>query len=1154
MDVQIVITPKTIVAVGGAVAGVWMGFKLLKANIEANYHAKMVDDLGSSAVRGTPKRSDSVRRRKAATEADHKPLPLDSELVTPLKRTNSFKRSESFKRTAPATPKAADVKKVSQVSNITVAAQPVVEFVDGNAATCHSAFAFSDIGFAYNLTPSNYLGEPARLWAEQGCDNCFGEEAKVVNVHTREGAAGIVHGALSEGVIATVYASSESLLHMIPSMHRISADQRPCVFHVSARTLDGDLSVSGDHSDLMAVRQTGFCMISSHSVQEAHDMAVVAHLMAMTAKLPVLHFMDGLRVLTEKSKVSLLDYPAMRELADKVQVKGSTTISAVQGIFDQLQGALGQKYKLFEYVGDEKAEMVAVILGSGSSVMEETANLFPGYKVGILKVRLFRPWSAQHLLDALPKTVKRVAVLDRCVAASGLPQPLFLDVAASFYSGNWSGKVPLVVGGCYGSNDFSPAMAKAVFDNLSMASPVADFTVGVVGDLSDKALPVGASVPSVPKKTTQVLVWGSDNEKSVSVIDSVVKVLAKEVNKFVQSYHVYDTYQAGGMGVVQSHIRFGETKIESHFQVESSDVVLIHNSSLLMMYDVLHTVKKGATVLLNCPWDAKALEKEMPGTLKKKIADYKIQLFTVDASKVASDAGGEDLVEVVLKTAVFNFMGMSDPNFAKGAILAEHTDDLDSSIFKVKCSAVDKAFAAIKKVDIPSGWQTSMPDMPTMPHLVAGSLMPPVHKKSADADDDVTLPRTIPSHLACWYMMFPEAFGLEKVPRPGVDHEVDIVEHRRLTPAQYDRNVAHYDFDTHGKFEYNGLGEALAVFGHNDVHEVEKFLSWYGLNGNDLVYTLSSRRDGGKEIMSVQQLFTQVLDIFGRPTKDFYSELAEFATEQKQKDRLLWLVSGEGAQAFKERVDETVSCFDVLQEFPSAHPPLSELIAMTPDIKPRLYSISSSGKAHPKNIHLLVVVHDWETPAGRLKEGLCSKYLSQCWPSAPPCKLGVGIRNSIMKLPDDPSVPIIMSGLGTGMAPFKAFIEERDFQRKQGMKIGPMALYFGARHRKEEFLYSDELEAFHAQGVLTHMGLAFSRDQKQKIYIQHKMQEDGKLLADWLLKKGGSFYLCGPTWPVPDIYAALISAFVQHGGLTEQQAKDKLDELKEQERYVLEVY
>jgi len=401
-------------------------------------------------------------------------------------------------------------------------------------------------------------------------------------------------------------------------------------------------------------------------------------------------------------------------------------------------------------------------------------------------------------------------------------------------------------------------------------------------------------------------------------------------------------------------------------------------------------------------------------------------------------------------------------------------------------------------------------------------------------------------------LMFPGAYATTEAHRHA-DKEptyvVTVGKNVRLTPSTYDRNVFHIEFDLKGTGLKYAVGDALGVYARNRACDVEAFLKMYGLDANDTVSTLS--KEGLEEVRTAQHVISQVLDLFGRPSRRFYSALAPFATDAKQKAKLDFLSGKEGGFEFKKRVEATVTFADLLLEFSSARPTLTQLIEIIPEIKPRHYSIASAQSMHAESVHLLVVLVSWKDPEGRERFGQATKYMVDLPVGA---EVSVSVKPSVMILPEDPMAPVLMAGLGTGMAPFRAFIQERAVQAANGIKVGPMSLYFGSRSMFKEYLYGDELEAYNASGLLTNLRCAFSRDGPKKVYIQHKLQADGRQLHDYLGKTNGQFYLCGPTWPAGDVQDAITDAFERFGGMSADDAAKAISELKEHERYILEVY
>eukprot|EP00463_Aulacantha_scolymantha_P000463 TRINITY_DN1284_c0_g1_i1.p1 TRINITY_DN1284_c0_g1~~TRINITY_DN1284_c0_g1_i1.p1 ORF type:complete len:401 (+),score=54.80 TRINITY_DN1284_c0_g1_i1:224-1426(+) len=400
--------------------------------------------------------------------------------------------------------------------------------------------------------------------------------------------------------------------------------------------------------------------------------------------------------------------------------------------------------------------------------------------------------------------------------------------------------------------------------------------------------------------------------------------------------------------------------------------------------------------------------------------------------------------------------------------------------------------------------------------------------------------------------MFPDAYGSQSIQRPFEREETYLVRvslSKRLTPDTYDRDVFHIEFDTtESNLKYE-IGDALGIYPHNIPEIVVDFLRYYKL---DPTQSVSVNIQGKTKIRTIEQVFTQVLNLFGRPGRRFYEAFSKFAHDPKEKAKLEFLSSADGGPAFKKRVDDTITYADLLQEFSSCKLTVAQLMELIPPIKPRHYSIASAMSKHPNSVHLLVVLVEWkQLSTGKQRFGLCSKYLRDMVVGD---VVTVCVKPSMMKLPEDPTAPIIMAGLGTGMAPFRAFIEERLVLHNNGIKVGPMALYMGSRSQWKEYLYGEELEAYHQSGLLTHLRCAFSRDQEYKIYIQHLMDQDDNLICDYLKKQKGTFYLCGPTWPVADVETAINKSLVTCANMTSSEAKKYIRAIKEEERYVLEVY
>jgi pyruvate-ferredoxin/flavodoxin oxidoreductase len=620
----------------------------------------------------------------------------------------------------------------------------IIQTVDGNTATAHVAYALSDVAAIYPITPSSTMGEVADEWAAQGRLNAFGQTMGIREMQSEAGAAGAVHGALVSGALTTTFTASQGLLLMIPNMYKIAGELLPCVFHVSARAIAAHaLSIFGDHQDIYATRQTGFAMLCSNSVQEAHDMALVAHLATLESSVPFLHFFDGFRTSHEIQKVELLDYDTIGSLVNKdalaafrkramnpehPNVRGTAqnpdiyfqgreasnpyyaAIPAiVQKAMDKVGAVTGRKYKLFDYVGDPDAEHVIVAMGSACETIEETiAHLGGprGYKIGVLKVRLFRPFDAEALFAAVPASVKTLTVLDRTKEPGALGDPLYLDVCASAME---EGRTIKVVGGRFGlgSKDFTPPMAKAVFDNMKAAKPKNHFTVGINDDLMNRSLILDESYgDTTPDGTIQCLFWGLGADGTVGANKEAIKIIGNKTAMNVQAYFAYDSKKSGGLTV--SHLRFGKEKIQSTYLVRSADYVACHNPAYVARYDLLENIKTGGTFVLNAPWtDLRALEARLPESLRQAIAAKKLKFYVIDAVKIAHEEGLGGRINMIMQTVFFKLTGVipfADAVATLKASIRKTYAKKGEKIVAMNEAAVDAATAGIVEIKVPAAW------------------------------------------------------------------------------------------------------------------------------------------------------------------------------------------------------------------------------------------------------------------------------------------------------------------------------------------------------------------------------------------------------------------------------------------------------------------
>ncbi len=567
-----------------------------------------------------------------------------------------------------------------------------IELMDGNQAAAYISYAFTEVAGIYPITPSSPMAENVDEWAANGKKNLFGQTVQVVEMQSEGGAAGAVHGSLQSGALTTTYTSSQGLLLMIPNMYKIAGEMLPGVFHVAARTLSAHaLSIFGDHSDVMGVRSTGFSLLASSSPQEVMDLGAVAHLSAIHCRMPVLHFFDGFRTSHEIQKIEALDYEDLRPLVDQDALKAfrkhalnpehpatrGTTVNpdiffqcreacnekiaripdAVEHYMQEVGKITGRTHHLFDYYGAPDAERVVILMGSAAKTAEETVDYLTaqGEKVGLLNVHLYRPFSAEHFLNSLPSTAKRLAVLDRTKEPGAMGEPLYQDICTIYKE---RGLPMKIVGGRYGlsSKDTTPGQILAVFDNLKQASPKNNFTIGIVDDVTFTSLPVTKEIETSPAGQTSAEFWGMGSDGTVGANKNSIKIIGHATDLYCQAYFVYDSKKSGGL--TQSHLRFGKDPIRSPYLVYSADFVACHTPSYVHQYDLVKNLKDGGTFLLNCAWDMDGLEKNLPASMKRALAEKHAKLYTIDAIDIARKLGLGNRTNTILQAAFFKLAGV----------------------------------------------------------------------------------------------------------------------------------------------------------------------------------------------------------------------------------------------------------------------------------------------------------------------------------------------------------------------------------------------------------------------------------------------------------------------------------------------------------------
>ena len=614
--------------------------------------------------------------------------------------------------------------------------------MDGNNAAAYVSYAFTEVAGIYPITPSSPMDDYVDQWAAQGQKNIFGTTVKVIEMQSEAGAAGTVHGSLNAGALTTTYTASQGLLLMIPNMYKISGELLPGVFHVSARALAAHaLSIFGDHSDVMACRQTGFAMLASGSVQEAMDMALVAHLSAIKGSVPFLHFFDGFRTSHEIQKIDAYEYDEIAKLVDWDKVKEfraralnpehphqagtaqnpdiyfqnreaankyyEAIPAIVEGYMKKIAKLTGRAYKLFDYYGTEDAEEVIVAMGSGCEAIHETidAMLKKGKKVGLVKVHLYRPFSAKHFLAAVPATCKKIAVLDRTKEPGSLGEPLYEDVCAVLAE---NGRKDItVVGGRYGlgSKEFNPTMVKAVYDNLAKAAPKNHFTVGINDDVTKTSLKLGKQFNVAPEGTISCKFYGLGSDGTVGANKNSIKIIGDHTDKYAQAYFAYDSKKSGGLTV--SHLRFGNVPIRSTYLIDAADFIACHNPAYVTMYDMVSSLKDGGTFLLNSQWEPEDMEQHLPASMKQLLAKKKAKFYTINAIKLAAQVGMGGRINTIMQAAFFklaNIIPYADAEKYMKAYAKKTYGKKGDAVVQKNWDAIDIAISGLKEVPVPAEW------------------------------------------------------------------------------------------------------------------------------------------------------------------------------------------------------------------------------------------------------------------------------------------------------------------------------------------------------------------------------------------------------------------------------------------------------------------
>ncbi|MGL5417199.1 MAG: pyruvate:ferredoxin (flavodoxin) oxidoreductase [Clostridium sp.] len=615
--------------------------------------------------------------------------------------------------------------------------------MDGNTAAAHVSYAFTEVAAIFPITPSSPMAEHVDEWVAKGMKNIFGQPVKIVEMQSEAGAAGAVHGSLQAGALTTTYTASQGLLLMVPNMYKIAGELLPGVFHVAARALaTSSLSIFGDHQDVMAARQTGCAMLVEGSVQEVMDLSAVAHLAAIKGKLPFINFFDGFRTSHEIQKIEVLDFEELKGLVDfdaldefrKNALNPSHPVTRgtaqnpdiyfqtreavnkyydaipdiVEGYMSEITKLTGREYHCFDYYGAKDADRIVIAMGSATDVCEETVDYLNanGEKVGVVKVRLFRPFDVKRLKAVIPATVKKIAVLDKTKEPGSIGEPLYLDVRSAFYGEE---NAPVIVGGRFGlgSKDPNPSEVAAVYKNLESEAPKNGFTIGIVDDVTNTSLDAIKGFDATPAGTTACKFWGLGSDGTVSANKSAIKIIGDHTDMYAQGYFAYDSKKSGGITV--SHLRFGKKQIKSPYLIDKADFVACHNQAYVGKYNVLDGLKKNGTFLLNTIWTPEQLEEHLPGSYKRYIAENNIKFYTLNAVGIAQEIGLGGRINMIMQSAFFklaNIIPVEDAvKYLKDAVVTSYGKK-GQKVVDMNNAAIDKGIGMIQEINVPESWKT----------------------------------------------------------------------------------------------------------------------------------------------------------------------------------------------------------------------------------------------------------------------------------------------------------------------------------------------------------------------------------------------------------------------------------------------------------------
>lgn len=923
------------------------------------------------------------------------------------------------------------------------------EYVSGATILAEQvAYSLSSTIFQYgDGLPED--GSAVTYWSTSDQANPLGVVPVLERLQTRSGAGIFVlgHSALKHDRNRTcpnsVFATSATVQAMQPVLSELALKYysfKPVITHVAAVDLDSTAHFVTDFvTPLRVARESNLVAIISKSSDEVQYVSILASLLATA--MPTLHIYDGIRLARELTQVvNVLPAAAVLQLFETFRravpvTKNDNRIPQLTNLLAAFNSSLNTRFSFFEYVGHPAAETILVVLGSLEASLANAAvgpMVQQGMPIGIVSVRIYQPFSDAEFLVTIPRTTEKIAVLGQ-VDCYDMHSILYEDVLAAVVNADANINVTdlkYTKQHIWSAETFSPIL-KDLTKDLTEVAPVVN-------------TPLAGPVDHFAKK---YVFWDLDDSVPSTTARKIARRFAADPSSTISFCETYDNFSQ--TGILYSELQTGMAGSALPVgPIDFADIVVLSDVAIANSFDVVHRVAPGGKVLVKTSIKTEDLEKKLPAQFRRSLFSRRedIEVYTVNPKEI-DQTGNDDVAEdIVIEIAFLKLVGWNDDirKITKGT----SRNGTDFATVLQYISTVKEAIdIALRKLEIPTSWSelenTCLPSIPR-----ASSYSPNTEKGHQEPQ-----PKVGTWHTAAQQIIFKESHGFQSLLRPELGMKnwiVRVQENKRLTPLNYDRNIFHIEFDLSGTDLTYNIGEALGVHGHNDEEQAEAFLAWYGLNPDAIISIPAKEYPGHYETRTVRQLFVQSLDIFGKPPKKFYEMLSEFATDEKQKAKLRALGGSDGSVEFKRRSEiETLTFADILEEFPSAKPRLEDLLRIVPPIKRREYSIASSQRVHPTSVHLLVVEVNWQDKKNRERYGQCTRYLSQLPIGA---KVTVSVKPSVMKLPPDDTTPIIMAGLGTGLAPFRAFVQERALQRSLGREIGPVFLYMGSRHQREEYL------------------------------------------------------------------------------------------------------